>query len=132
MSERSDRSKAKRDKVSNYKLTVGCMRCGIRRLPAEDYDMDHLPGEVKLENVSDLCSQDASWKRISAEMNKCQVLCKGCHREVTAERISGNDGRNADADLLVQDALIRYGGARTLVSAREIVDVLLDIQQALA
>ena len=77
---------AKRRAVSAYKLRTGCKRCGVSNIPPHELHMDHLPGHLKVNNVSDLISQDYSWVRIWDEVAKCQVLCIPCHTDVTRER----------------------------------------------
>lgn len=77
---------AKRRAVSAYKLRKGCAVCGITDIAPNELHCDHLPGEFKVNNVSDLISQDYSWFRIWQEVEKCQILCVQCHTDVTLER----------------------------------------------
>ena len=70
---------AKRRMVSAYKLSRGCSQCGDKELEPHELHMHHLPGSHKVDNVSDLISQDASLSRIWLEIAKCVILCHSCH-----------------------------------------------------
>ena len=45
-------------------------------------ELDHVHGE-KYRNVGDMMS-GYGWKRILAEISKCEVRCANCHRRKTA------------------------------------------------
>ena len=83
---RAKRSRQKRAMTSRIKLERGCASCGLTDVAPALLHFDHLPEFVKVENVSDMCSQDYAWQRILDEIGKCQVLCVECHKEVTASR----------------------------------------------
>jgi hypothetical protein len=70
--------------LDSVKITCGCIDCGYNEHPAA-LDFDHIPGTVKLGSVGNLI-RDASWERIIAEMEKCEVVCANCHRVRTATR----------------------------------------------
>lgn len=53
-----------------------CSRCG------EERDAE---GE-KYESIERLLGSAVSWKRIEAEIAKCEVRCANCHRIKTLER----------------------------------------------
>lgn len=81
---------AKRKAVSAFKMRKGCARCGTKNVEPWELHCDHLPGTEKVDNVSDMISQDYSWVRIWEEIDKCQILCAPCHRIVTEERKTQN------------------------------------------
>jgi hypothetical protein len=60
----------------------GCVDCGYKDLRALDFD--HLPGQRKLGNMSDLHKE--SQATLLAEIAKCEVVCANCHRIRTIER----------------------------------------------
>ena len=56
----------------------GCCRiCGYNRCLAA-LDFHHLDPAQKEFNISSVMS----WPRIMMELNKCELLCSNCHREV--------------------------------------------------
>lgn len=68
--------------------SVPCMDCGLR-YPYYVMDLDHREGEEKLANPSDLVNC-LSWKKMKAEVAKCDVVCSNCHRERTYQRASSS------------------------------------------
>ena len=78
------RSAKNREMVSRLKLEMGCSRCGYREHPAA-LDFHHRDPRGKTATISKL----ASWERgdpeqsITAEIEKCVLLCANCHRIVT-------------------------------------------------
>jgi hypothetical protein len=68
-----------RDKISILKESQACMDCGFF-YPAPIMEYDHRPGEIKLATVAHLVIAQASWKRIEAEIAKCDLVCANCHR----------------------------------------------------
>lgn len=60
-----------------------CHDCG-NRYPPECMDFDHVRGD-KLFGVS--TRRNDSWKRILAEMAKCDLVCANCHRIRTRDRL---------------------------------------------
>lgn len=75
--------------IQAIKLVRGCSDCGCRDDPA-NLDFDHRPGTLKLFNVSEAC-QGRGWAAIEAEIEKCDVRCKSCHRK-RHHREGSNDG----------------------------------------
>jgi hypothetical protein len=72
--ERSRAWKASRRRfVAAVKETCGCIDCGTH---AGRLDFDHRPGTVKEFN---LAHPWASWARLLAEIDKCDVRCIRCH-----------------------------------------------------
>lgn len=49
-------------------------------------DFDHREGEIKLADVATLANNQASTKRLLAEIAKCDLLCAVCHRIRTFNR----------------------------------------------
>jgi len=47
--------------------------------PLASYDFHHIKG-AKEDNISKMLSQRVDWDKIKIELDKCVVLCAGCHR----------------------------------------------------
>ena len=67
--------------------SVPCMDCG-KIYPYYVMDFDHRPGEVKVIDPSRLPNY-GSWKKVLAEIAKCDVVCSNCPRIRTYERNIG-------------------------------------------
>ena len=67
-------------KVRKEKLRRGCERCGYRTRDPKRLDFHHRDQVTKLFRLSG--ANRYGWVKIAAEMAKCDVLCKTCHREV--------------------------------------------------
>lgn len=63
-----------------------CMDCG-GSFPPCAMDFDHRPDEVKLFGVGQAVCR--SWKKVLAEIAKCDLICANCHRIRTKERRTG-------------------------------------------
>lgn len=80
--QRKERARARRDAaifriaMDNRKLALGCADCGWRGAP-EALQFDHRPGEVKCFNISKATT--LAWKRVLAELAKCDVVCANHH-----------------------------------------------------
>jgi hypothetical protein len=74
--------------VRDRKLGAPCARCGARCEDPQSFDFDHLPGAAKVARVNWM-ARHRSLEAVKAEMAKCQLLCKPCHRHVTALRRKG-------------------------------------------
>lgn len=63
-----------------------CMDCkGHFHFAAMDFD--HRPGEVKVQNITDLMrNQRTSVKNLQLELAKCDLVCSNCHRVRTYNR----------------------------------------------
>lgn len=60
-----------------------CILCGYNRCE-EALDLHHLNPEVKAFSISEaLEKKKYTWQDIHNELNKCVMLCKNCHMEVT-------------------------------------------------
>lgn len=62
----------------NFKKTLKCSKCGDDRYYVLDFH--HRDRSKKDFNVSRM--GDRSLKRIMIEVNKCDILCANCHREL--------------------------------------------------
>jgi len=69
-----------RDYVGKIKMESGCEICGFEAEHPCQLDLDHINPEEKTYKGSHK-SYDAGWskKRIDAELEKCQIICKNCH-----------------------------------------------------
>ena len=80
-----ERSKKNIDKVRKlvieYLQNNPCVVCGESDIVVLDFD--HLSD--KSNSISRMISMGSSWKTISKEISKCQVLCANCHRRKTAK-----------------------------------------------
>lgn len=74
--------KAKAAYIAQVK-SVPCMDCE-QSYPSFVMDFDHRPGEIKLEEPGRLIF--SSWKKLLAELAKCDVVCANCHRIRTFTR----------------------------------------------
>src|SRR5258708_4524801 len=86
-----------RDYVHDIKTLTPCTDCGIS-YPAYVMDFDHL-GD-KEETISRIVLR-LSFKRLTAEIAKCEIVCSNCHRMRTFSRLENtkNDlrlGSSAD------------------------------------
>lgn len=69
-----------RERVTAYKLDLGCALCGYNSHPAALH-LDHREPSTKRNRgkASRALEVSWSWKRIQDELAKCQVLCANCH-----------------------------------------------------
>lgn len=59
-----------------------CMDCG--EADPIVLEFDHKADSIKVESVTQMVMNNASWERITAEIEKCEVRCANCHRRRTA------------------------------------------------
>lgn len=71
-------------RLTEFKQSKGCADCGESNPIVLDFD--HL--KDKKYNVSRMIHDGFSWKAISKEMEKCEVVCANCHRIRTYNRLS--------------------------------------------
>src|SRR5437016_5813554 len=76
----------KRNIRSTYEnlLEHPCVDCGERDPVVLEFD--HINGD-KRGNIANLTRSGRSWKKIHAEIEKCEVRCANCHRRATAKRL---------------------------------------------
>ncbi len=60
-----------------------CMRCGYNKYP-EVLEFHHKNPSKKNFNIS-LKGHCRSWERVRKEIEKCELLCANCHRELHVE-----------------------------------------------
>ena len=79
--------------LENIKLNRGCELCGFspEKFPKKYHthiammlEFDHVDPATKLYNVCDM--KHYSREMITAEIDKCRVLCKPCHAEHTGDQ----------------------------------------------
>lgn len=87
----SARKKPCADYVRTFKVSRGCMDCGLKIDRPEVYDLDHRPGESKVEKVSELVNR-GDLQAVVAECAKCDVVCANCHRIRTVDRVEQGVG----------------------------------------
>jgi len=66
--------------LREYLADKACLDCGEKDLRVLEFD--HVRGE-KRANVTELCGAGVSWRRIAAEIAKCDIRCANCHRRKT-------------------------------------------------
>ena len=80
--ERKDRiRKEVRTRIIGYLRMHPCVDCGESDPIVLQFD--HVRGK-KIDNISYLATYGASWKKIEAEIAKCEVRCANCHTRKTA------------------------------------------------
>lgn len=72
-----------RKKIKAIKYKGGeCERCGYKKY-IEVLELHHIDPNTKEFDWNQM--KDKSWESIKKELNKCQLLCANCHREVHVE-----------------------------------------------
>lgn len=66
--------------VKNYLSTHSCELCGENRIWVLDFH--HKDRKDKENNINDMIKNRNSIKTIQKEIDKCDVLCSNCHREL--------------------------------------------------
>jgi len=66
-----------RNRFLRYKSTLSCMDCGISH-PAV-LQFHHRNKDDKSFNISDVIRRANSFKQITSEIEKCDVVCVNCH-----------------------------------------------------
>lgn len=72
--------------VRDLKHMKPCVDCGVS-YPYYIMDYDHLPGEDKKLEVSNIYRRMWGDERIMEEISKCELVCANCHRERTFSRM---------------------------------------------
>ena len=69
-------------RILNRYFIKGCRVCG--NMDVRVLEFDHIKGSKtktdKTEGVMKLVRDGYSWKKIQKEINKCEVLCRNCHK----------------------------------------------------
>ncbi|WP_157427346.1 hypothetical protein [Agromyces salentinus] len=76
------------ERIGQYLMEHPCVDCGEPDLRVLDFD--HREGVEKSAEVMKLAKAAYSWRRVSAEIGKCDVRCRNCHARVTYERLGGD------------------------------------------
>lgn len=79
--------KKAKDLIIQHKNKTGCIKCK-RKYPHYVLDLHHKKGSDKIMPVSKM--KRYSLKKILTEINKCEVVCANCHREITHGETHGN------------------------------------------
>ena len=74
-------------------IQCGCSICGIKTNNPDDYDYHHRPDEIKISSVADMLGTYGRPKVI-AEMKKCDIVCKECHRNIHDNLGNPHQARN--------------------------------------
>jgi hypothetical protein len=75
----SDRKKALRDWLTEYKTSLKCNRCP--EADADCLDFHHSDPSEKEGNLGWIISRGWSLDKLKKEISKCEVLCSNCHRK---------------------------------------------------
>ena len=57
----------------------GCTDCGFKGIP-QQFDFHHIDPNTKILCVADMLGTYGR-KKVLAEINKCEILCKPCHKK---------------------------------------------------
>ena len=69
---------ANKERMWNYLLEHPCVDCGLD--DPRILEFDHVRGEKSHGVARMVTGSTFSWKRIEAEIAKCEVRCANCHR----------------------------------------------------
>ncbi len=79
----------KRESLRKYvyelKDKTPCADCGVR-YPHYVTDFDHIGEIEKIDTISRLINS-GSYKKVTAEIEKCELVCSNCHRVRTYNRL---------------------------------------------
>lgn len=85
-----------------YKYKGGkCQKCGYQGLPA-CFDFHHTNPKEKQFSISHH-PHTRSWDRVKKELDKCDLLCANCHRQIEFEKTMGSK-------LFITDLIEKYMG----------------------
>ena len=87
---RAERNVVQREKCMSYqrelKERTPCADCG-RHFHFAAMDFDHVRGS-KVERIAEL-AKNGSFRKMIAEIKKCEIVCSNCHRVRTFVRYTG-------------------------------------------
>ncbi len=66
------------------KAQTGCESCHVFPADMDEvifFHFDHIDPSNKVAKIAEMVSRTVAWKKILAEIEKCQVLCINCHKE---------------------------------------------------
>lgn len=72
-----------REQVYTFLSLHPCVDCG--ESDPRVLEFDHVRGE-KRADVSDMVRKGVAWRRLSEEIDKCEVRCANCHRRKTVKQ----------------------------------------------
>ena len=72
----------KKSIINMIKLNRGCAICGYNE-SATALDFHHIDRKNKKYNISAMVREGFSMREILQEIEKCEVLCSNCHREIS-------------------------------------------------
>lgn len=78
------RKERNRSYIRNLKMNGSCVDCGTADWRVLDYD--HNPELEKHFNIAQAVEMGYSIKKISDEIEKCELRCANCHRIITLAR----------------------------------------------
>lgn len=82
-----ERNRKVREEKTQYTIKIReetpCMDCGVQ-YPHYVMQFDHRGDEPKSGNIGQLCAH--SWKKLLAEIAKCDIVCANCHSIRTHQR----------------------------------------------
>lgn len=73
--------------IDDYKLSKGCAICGYNKC-ALALVFHHSNGD-KIFTIASAVATHRKWKEVEEEMEKCEILCCRCHRELHAKEQEG-------------------------------------------
>lgn len=82
---RAKRLSKARQFVIDYLTSHPCIDCGEKDIVVLEFD--HVSG-IKIENISNMMSNDWPIEDIKSEIAKCVVRCANCHRKKTANQFN--------------------------------------------
>ena len=77
LDDKKRRRDEKKQRLNELKVRMGCCRCGYNAHFLA-LAFHHTDGDKEI-NISAAANQGWSWKRIEAELKKCDVICHNCH-----------------------------------------------------
>jgi len=77
--------KAKLIEFLNIEKSKPCVDCGKSFIP-EAMHFDHLPQFHKVKHIADMVNRVYSISTVQKELQKCELVCVGCHRDRTKDR----------------------------------------------
>lgn len=91
------RREALKRRYEEYKKELVCTDCGFegwRNVWAMEFD--HIDRDTKERTISRMLSDGLAWKRVLAEIKKCEPVCANCHRARERQRYEeqGDDYNN--------------------------------------
>ena len=82
----------RRERAVRY-LGAQCVHCGT----TDDLQFDHVDAATKAFNIGR--NLNRRWEVVRTELDKCQLLCRSCHRRKSKERRDYGGGANRKAEI---------------------------------